>query len=125
MTNKTLANVIGLEKELHTQSGLEEELPNEKYYPKAVSPKENYWYLTESGWIPWKDMDFTQMRVGLNIYMVVYSYFSPFLDPGSFTGSSRPLWTADQTSGDFVHTADKLIREYGAMPEGSNIFHAQ
>ena len=37
-------------------------------YPKKLLPNENFWYLTDDGWIPWSNMDFNKMRVELNIY---------------------------------------------------------
>lgn len=44
-----------------------------KCYPSEISENENYWYLTESGWLPWYGIDFSKMRVELNIYRVVHA----------------------------------------------------
>ena len=78
-------------------------------YPQKLSKNENYWYLTEHGWIPWSQMDFAKMRVELNIYKVVQSHFAPFLDDDSFTGSVRPIWTADIASDDFESQVSMAI----------------
>lgn len=95
----------------------------DKCYPKKLSKNEMYWYLTPQGWMPWQLMDFSRMQVGVNIYMVVHSYFTPFLDPGSFFGSTRPVWTADNSENEFVLAAEKLIVQYGPMPNDPAIFH--
>ncbi len=93
-----------------------------KCYPKKLLPTENYWYLTKDGWIPWSKMDFSRMRAELNIYKVVHSHFSPFLGEGSFTGSARPIWTADIASCDFQSDAHKLEKKFGDMPESERMF---
>lgn len=93
-----------------------------KCYPKKLSPTENYWYLTKDGWTPWSQMDFTKMRTELNIYKVVHSHFSPFLGEGSFTGSARPIWTADIGSYEFESEAVKLEKKFGDMPERERMF---
>ena len=54
-------------------------------------------------------MDFAKMRVELNIYKVVQSHFAPFLDDDSFTGSVRPIWTADIASDDFESQVSMAI----------------
>lgn len=63
-------------------------------YPTKLSNSENYWYLTNEGWLPWKEMDFEEMKVELNIYKVVHSSFRPFLDETTYTGITKALWTA-------------------------------
>ncbi|WP_305965623.1 hypothetical protein [Marinobacter salsuginis] len=93
-----------------------------KCYPTQLSETENYWYLTNDGWLPWKDMDFARMRVELNIYKVVHSNFGPFLDEHSFSGSARPIWTADIASTAFEVEAARLEREYGDMPNKDLMF---
>lgn len=91
-------------------------------YPKELSGNENYWYLTEHGWIPWSQMDFSRMKVELNIYKVVQSHFGPFLDEYSFSGSARPIWTADIASNEFELQAAKLEQEFGEMPDKNKMF---
>ena len=91
-------------------------------YPKELSENENYWYLTEHGWVPWSQVDFTKMKVELNIYKVVHSHFGPFLDGHSSSGSARPIWTADIASNSFEHEAAKLEREFGDMPDKNLMF---
>jgi len=93
-----------------------------KCYPEKLSPTENYWYLTKDGWTPWSQMDFSKMRTELNIYKVVHAHFSPFLGVGSFTGSARPIWTADIGSDEFESEADKLEKKFGDMPESERMF---
>ena len=93
-----------------------------KCYPTQLSETENYWYLTNGGWLPWKDMDFAKMRVELNIYKVVHSNFGSFLDELSFSGSARPIWTADIASNAFEVEAARLEREYGDMPDKDLMF---
>jgi hypothetical protein len=67
-------------------------------------------------------MDFAKMRVELNIYKVVQSHFAPFLDDDSFTGSVRPIWTADIASDDFESQATKLEKDFGEMPDKAQMF---
>tara|TARA_R100000329_G_scaffold39730_1_gene37220 strand:+ start:29 stop:406 length:378 start_codon:yes stop_codon:yes gene_type:complete len=93
-----------------------------KCYPPRISPTENYWYLTESGWAPCSQMDFTKMRAELNIYKVVHSHFSSFLGEGSYVGSARPIWTADLGSYEFEAEAERLEKKFGDMPENKRMF---
>lgn len=93
-----------------------------KCYPRKISPTENYWYLTEDGWTPWSQMDFTKMRAELNIYKVVHSHFSSFLGEGSYAGSARPIWTADLGSYEFEAEAERLEKKFGDMPENERMF---
>jgi hypothetical protein len=95
---------------------------DDKCYPKQIPPNENLWYLTKDGWISWSQVDFTKMRVELNIYKVVQSSFLPFLDECTFTGSARPIWTAESGSLEFELEADKLEKVYGRMPKNERMF---
>jgi len=101
----------------------DEQSITDKYYPKSLKDNEIYWYLTEKGWIPWHHVDFSKMRVGVDIYMVVYSYMTAFLDPGSFCGGSKPVWTAWSCDYKFKLAAERLIAKYGAMPKDPAMFH--
>jgi len=91
-------------------------------YPKELAKNENYWYLTHDGWVQWQDIDFSRMKVELNIYKVVYSSFGPFLGEGSYSGSARPIWTAVIASSTFEAQAAKLEKEYGGMPSRDLMF---
>lgn len=91
-------------------------------YPRNISESENYWYLMNDGWHSWKEMDFEHMAVELNIYKVVHSYFMPFLGNDSFSGTARPIWTADIGSHEFENEARKLERKFGEMPDHERMF---
>jgi hypothetical protein len=91
-------------------------------YPNKISEYENYWYLTKEGWIPWIEMDFSKMRVELNIYKVIRSHFAPFLDDDTFTGSARSIWEPDIGTHEFQCDAERLLKKYGDMPERDLMF---
>lgn len=91
-------------------------------YPRKISPSENYWYLMNDGWYPWEEMNFEHMAVELNIYKVVHSHFMPFLGSDSFSGTARPIWTADIGSHEFEAEASKLERKFGEMPNHDLMF---
>lgn len=93
-------------------------------YPAQLPDHTNYWYLTQAGWIPWSQVDFTKTRVELGIYKVVSSFSSGPLIPGEgpFLCYARPVWTADIASFEIEIEADRLEREYGEMPEKSRMF---
>ena len=40
----------------------------------------------------------------------------------SFTGSARPIWTADIASDEFENHATKLEKEFGEMPDKEQMF---
>ncbi len=87
-----------------------------KCYPSEISENENYWYLTENGWLPWCEMDFSKMRVELNIYRVVHA------SSHAFGGSARPIWTADIGSYEFEIEARRLERKFGDWPDKGSMY---
>ncbi|MDN3554698.1 hypothetical protein [Halomonas maura] len=104
---------------LSTREGLDKDC-----YPSKLPDHTNYWYLTDKGWVPWSQMDFTKLRVEVGIYKVVTSYASPPLEEGEmpFICLARPIWTADMARGEFEDEAEKLERKYGEMPETSRMY---
>ncbi|MBY7898707.1 hypothetical protein KW478_19625 [Vibrio fluvialis] len=89
-------------------------------YPTSLRDGENYWYLMEDGWKQWSEMDFSTMKVELNIFEVAVSQL--WGDPEkSFGGHScRPIWDASIASFEFENKAERLIRQYGHTPPYSS-----
>lgn len=83
---------------------------DQKCYPSQISKNENYWYLTKDGWLSWDKMDFSKMRVELNIYKVVHAS-SNFLG-----GFAKPIWTADIGGYEFGLEAGRLESKFGEWP---------
>lgn len=91
---------------------------DDKCYPTELSEGENYCYLTQNGWLPWDQMDFSKMRVELNIYKVIRAYTH------AFGGSARPIWTADIGSYEFELEAERLKRKFGEWPDRTIMYPA-
>ncbi|WP_431025638.1 hypothetical protein [Halomonas sp. H5] len=91
-------------------------------YPAKLPDHTNYWYLTQDGWVPWSQMNFTKMRVELNIYKVVSAFSVPFFGEDSYFCTGRPIWTADIARAEFESEAERLERKYGEMPENSRMY---
>ncbi len=87
-----------------------------KCYPKHVTRNENYWYLTREGWLPWQKVDFSKMKVELNIFKVVHS------STHAMGGSARPIWDSSIASDEFECESHQLEKKYGEMPDNKILF---
>jgi hypothetical protein len=86
-----------------------------KCYPKQLTKNENYWYLTCEGWLPWQRMDFSKMKVELNIFKVVHS------STHAMGGSARPIWDSSIASPEFEKESVKLEKKFGDMPDSKTL----
>lgn len=121
LKQKHQVNSIDAVKLLQSLEGLHESYSTAwgsdyKCYPKEIAENENYWYLTREGWMPWQKVDFSKMKVELNIFKVVHSAIH------SMGGSARPIWDSSIASSEFECEFNKLEKKYGDMPDNKIMF---
>ena len=85
-------------------------------FPKKISSREKYWYLTKDGWIPSDQIDAANIVVGVNAYKVVLSKYLPLFDDLPLI-TARAVWTSAFSSYEFELEADKLEEQFGDMPD--------
>lgn len=93
---------------------------DENCYPSSISADQNFWYLTEGGWIHWKNMDFKKMKVELNIYAVVSSgvrHPDSFFVPGA-----HYVWSPILGTDVFETQGRRLMKQYGQFPDSNRLF---
>jgi hypothetical protein len=85
-------------------------------FPKKISLREKYWYLTKDGWISSDHVDFAEIIVGVNAYKVVLSSYFPLFDDLPVV-TARTVWTSAFSSYEFELKADELEEKFGDMPD--------
>lgn len=91
-------------------------------YPSELKANEIYWYLTKDGWIPWSLMDFSSMKVELNIYKVVHAHSMSWFGDDASVGFADQIWTATHSTREFKRDAYKLEDKYGSMPDNEILY---